>query len=78
MIPYIVKPLLELRKGKERILCSRRIALCGDKLVKPEDEAVWRCINISCPAQVIERIIHFVSKDAMDIRSFGAANVQIL
>ena len=41
-----------------------------------EEEAIWRCINIECPAQVVERIIHFVSKDAMDIRGFGDANVR--
>lgn len=50
--------------------------MCHDDLFKPEDEAVWRCININCEAQVVERIIHFVSKDAMDIRSFGEANVR--
>jgi len=50
--------------------------VCGDKLEKPEGEAVWRCVNINCPAQVVERIIHFASKDAMDIRSFGDANVR--
>lgn len=37
---------------------------------------MWRCTNIECPAQVVERIIHFVSKDAMDIRGFGEANVR--
>ena len=40
------------------------------------DEAAWRCININCPVQVVERLIHFASKDAMDIRSLGTANVQ--
>jgi DNA ligase (NAD+) len=45
------------------------------ELFKEEGEAVWRCINIECPAQVVEKIIHFVSKDAMDIKHFGAANV---
>ena len=45
-------------------------------MFKEEEEAVWRCINIECPAQVVERIIHFVSKDAMDIRGFGDANVR--
>jgi DNA ligase (NAD+) len=45
-------------------------------LAKEEEEAVWRCPNINCPAQVVERIIHFTSKDAMDIRSFGDANVR--
>jgi DNA ligase (NAD+) len=44
--------------------------------VKPPGEAVSRCVNINCKAQVVERIIHFVSKDAMDIRSFGEANVR--
>ncbi|HEX4850366.1 MAG TPA: NAD-dependent DNA ligase LigA, partial [Puia sp.] len=77
VIPYIVKSLIELRTGKEKdIIFPTHCPVCGDKLVRPPDESVWRCINISCPAQVIERIIHFVSKDAMDIRSFGAANVK--
>jgi DNA ligase (NAD+) len=76
VIPYIVKPLSELRTGKEKkIVFPTHCPACGDELVKVPDEAVLRCVNINCPAQVVERIIHFVSKDAMDIRSFGAANV---
>ena len=77
VIPYIVKPLAELRTGKETaIVFPTHCPVCGDKLVKPEGEAVWRCVNLNCPAQVVERIIHFASKDAMDIRSFGEANVR--
>jgi DNA ligase (NAD+) len=77
VIPYIVKPLIELRNGKEEIIIfPKNCPVCGDPLVKPEDEAVWRCVNINCKAQVVERIIHFASKDAMDIRSFGEANVR--
>ncbi|HTR30189.1 MAG TPA: NAD-dependent DNA ligase LigA [Puia sp.] len=77
VIPYIVKPLAELRTGKEEpIVFPTHCPVCGDKLVKPEGEAVLRCVNINCPAQVVERIIHFASKDAMDIRSFGEANVR--
>jgi DNA ligase (NAD+) len=76
VIPYIVKPLTELRTGKEKkIVFPTNCPACGDELVRVPDEAVLRCVNINCPAQVVERIIHFVSKDAMDIRSFGAANV---
>jgi DNA ligase (NAD+) len=76
VIPYIVKPLAELRTGKEKkIVFPTHCPACGDELVRVPDEAVLRCVNINCPAQVVERIIHFVSKDAMDIRSFGAANV---
>ncbi|MGI8584004.1 MAG: NAD-dependent DNA ligase LigA [Chitinophagaceae bacterium] len=76
VIPYIVKPLTELRTGKEKkIVFPTSCPVCNDELVKPEGEAVLRCVNINCKAQVVERIIHFVSKDAMDIRSFGAANI---
>ncbi len=77
VIPYIVKSMSELRTGKEtRIVFPENCPVCGDALFKPEGEAVWRCINVNCKAQVVERIIHFVSKDAMDIRSLGEANVR--
>lgn len=77
VIPYIVKPMAELRTGQETaIVFPVQCPVCGDKLEKPEGEAVWRCVNINCEAQVVERIIHFASKDAMDIRSFGDANVR--
>lgn len=76
VIPQIVKSLPELRTGDEKtIIYPKLCPVCGDKLFKSDDEAVWRCININCKAQVVERIIHFASKDAMDIRSFGEANV---
>ena len=77
VIPQIVKSLPELRTGKEKnIIYPKNCPVCHDELYKPEEEAVWRCVNINCEAQVAERIIHFVSKDAMDIRSFGEANVR--
>jgi DNA ligase (NAD+) len=77
VIPYIVKPLAELRTGKETpILFPKDCPICGEPLIRAEDEAAWRCINITCPAQSVERIIHFASKDAMDIRSFGDANAR--
>ncbi|MEO5500483.1 MAG: helix-hairpin-helix domain-containing protein, partial [Ginsengibacter sp.] len=77
VIPYIVKPLIELRSGKEKkIVFPSKCPVCNTELVKPEGEAVWRCENINCEAQVVERISHFVSKDAMDIKSLGEANVR--
>ncbi|NDC43378.1 MAG: NAD-dependent DNA ligase LigA, partial [Chitinophagia bacterium] len=77
VIPYIVKPFPELRDGSEEpIRFPAECPVCASALEKQPDEAAWRCINISCPVQVAERIIHYVSKDAMDIRSMGAANVQ--
>lgn len=77
VIPQIVKSFPELRKGGETaIKYPTKCPVCHHQLFKPEEEAVWRCININCEAQVVERIIHFVSKDAMDIKSFGDANVR--
>jgi len=77
VIPYIVKSLADVRNGTEKkIKFPTTCPVCSSKLYKEEGEAVWRCINIECPAQVVERIIHFVSKDAMDIRGFGEANVR--
>jgi DNA ligase (NAD+) len=77
VIPQIVKSFPELRKGDEKqIAFPSHCPVCDHPLFKPEGEAVWRCININCEAQVVERIIHFVSKDAMDIKSFGDANVR--
>lgn len=77
VIPYIVKSLADVRTGNEnKIHFPKNCPVCNSKLIKEEGEAAWRCVNIECPAQVIERIIHFVSKDAMDIRGLGEANVR--
>jgi DNA ligase (NAD+) len=77
VIPYIVKSLPELRNGTEKpIVFPEFCPVCRDKLYKPVDEAVWRCPNMNCKAQVVERIIHFTSKDAMDIRGLADANIR--
>lgn len=77
VIPYIVKSIADVRTGEEKdIVFPANCPVCNDVLVKPEGESVWRCTNINCEAQVVERMIHFVSKDAMDIRSFGESNVR--
>ncbi len=77
VIPQIVKSLPELRTGSEEVIVyPTHCPACDSKLFKEEGEAVWRCPNIECPAQALERMIHFVSKDAMDIKHFGEANVQ--
>lgn len=77
VIPQIVKSLPDLRNGDEELIVfPKQCPVCKSELYKEEGEAVWRCINIECEAQVVERIIHFVSKDAMDIKNFGEANVR--
>jgi DNA ligase (NAD+) len=77
VIPQIVKSLPDIRTGNEiGIVFPRNCPVCNSELFKEEGEAVWRCINIECTAQVVEKMIHFVSKDAMDIKSFGEANIR--
>ena len=76
VIPYIVGVVPNLRDGSERkIGFPRQCPSCNEDLVKPEEEAVWRCDNADCPAQTEERVIHYVSKDAMDIDGLGRAIV---
>ena len=77
VIPYIVKPLIELRTGNEKeIVFPKNCPSCNSCLFKEEGEAAWRCINMECSAQLIEHIIHFTSKDAMDIRGLGDAIIR--
>lgn len=72
VIPYIVGPVLAMRTGKEKPFeFIRECPSCDSPLSKTEEEAAWRCIHIDCPAQMEERMIHFVSKQAMDISGLG-------
>lgn len=78
VIPQVVKSFPELREGKEKKIHFPTVCpVCEHPLEKPEGEAVWRCNNShNCPAQIVERIIHFNSKDALDVRGFGEAIVR--
>ncbi len=77
VIPYIVKPMEELRDGTEQeIVFPENCPVCHTKLVRQEDEAAWRCENPECEAQVVARMVHHVSKHAMDIDGFGESMVE--
>jgi DNA ligase (NAD+) len=76
VIPYIVKSLAELRNGTERkVEYPKNCPVCHSALVKPEDEAVWRCENSDCEAQVLARMIFHTSKHAMDIEGLGESTI---
>ncbi len=77
VIPYIVKPMEELRDGSEQeIVFPTNCPVCKTELVRAEDEAAWRCENPDCEAQLIQRMIHHVSKNAMDIDGFGESQIE--
>ena len=77
VIPQIVHSIASLRTGNEKkIQFPTHCPVCNTALVKETTEAVWRCHNFNCSAQIVERIAHFVSKDAMDIKNLGEANIK--
>ncbi|MBE3574402.1 MAG: NAD-dependent DNA ligase LigA [Firmicutes bacterium] len=80
VIPEIVRPLVERRTGREQeFRMPQRCPVCGARVVRPPGEAVARCVdNMACPAQVREGILHFASRDAMDIQGLGPAIVSQL
>ena len=72
VIPEVVAPLPERRTGAEqRFVMPDRCPVCNTPVERPSGEAVTRCPNLSCPAQVLERLYHFASRGAMDIEGLG-------
>jgi DNA ligase (NAD+) len=72
IIPEIVAPIVSKRDGSERdFKMPTECPVCGGEVVRPEGEAVLRCININCPAMIFEHIVHFASRGAMDIEGLG-------
>ncbi|OGS56887.1 MAG: DNA ligase (NAD(+)) LigA [Euryarchaeota archaeon RBG_19FT_COMBO_56_21] len=79
VIPQVVKAIVDRRTGKEReFRMPQTCPVCGSKAVREEDEAVRRCVNASCPAQVKERLTHFTSRGAMDIEGVGPSLIDQL
>ena len=78
VIPEVVGPVLGDRpKGLRKWKFPTNCPVCGHTLVRLEDEAVHRCLNLSCPARVAGAIEHFASRGAMDIEGLGEQRVQL-
>jgi len=72
VIPEVVRVLTDRRTGLERTFSMPTACpSCGSATYRPEGEAVARCTNLACPAQVLGRLIHFSSRDAMNIDRVG-------
>ncbi|MBD2178249.1 NAD-dependent DNA ligase LigA [Pseudanabaena sp. FACHB-1998] len=79
IIPEVVRILPELRpNGANRFVMPTHCPECGQPVLKPEDEATTRCINIECPAIVRGAIEHWVSREALDINGIGEKLVKQL
>jgi len=72
VIPHVVQVVKEKRTGREKpYRVPPKCPVCGEPVVKPEGEAISRCTNVSCPAQLKETIKHWGSKQACDIDGLG-------
>lgn len=72
VIPKVVDVVKNRRTGKEEDFHFRKTCpVCGEKIYRLLDEADWRCVNSSCPAQIKRAISHFASRQAMDIEGCG-------
>jgi len=79
VIPHVVKSFKERRDGSERTFhMPETCPVCGTEVVMSADKKQARCPNVSCPAQLRERITHFASREAMDIEGLGEKRAQQL
>lgn len=79
IIPQVVEVIKEKRTGEEiKFKMPEECPVCGEPTVRLEGEAAVKCINISCPAQIRRGIIHFASREAMDIDGLGESIITLL
>lgn len=79
VIPKVVKVVPGARTGAERDIVPPKVCpSCGGELFKDEEEVALRCVNPSCPVQFKRALLHFASRDAMNIEGFGVSSVEQL
>ncbi len=79
VIPEVVEVLKEKRTGKEAYFeMPKTCPVCGAELVREFGEVATRCIGIECPARTLRNIVHFTSREAMNIDGLGEAIIEQL
>lgn len=79
IIPEVLKVIKENRTGAEKeFKMPRQCPSCGSETVRLSGEAARRCLNLSCPAQLVEKLVHFASRRAMDIDGLGPAMAEMV
>jgi len=74
IIPEVVEVIKDARKGNEKeFIMPSNCPVCGAKAIKIESESAIRCTGNACPAQLLRRVIHFASREAMNIEGLGPA-----
>ena len=79
VIPQILGPVKDKRTGAEKpYTMPERCPSCHSQVEHPHEEVMTYCPNISCPSRILESIVHFASRSAMDIRGLGYERVRAL
>ncbi|MBJ79070.1 MAG: DNA ligase (NAD(+)) LigA [Nitrospinae bacterium] len=78
IIPRVVEVIKSKAKRGTPFKMPVKCPDCQSTLLRPEEEAILRCVNYDCPAQFKERLFHFASRNAMDIDHFGPAIIEQL
>ena len=79
VIPEVVEVKKRKRTGEEKIFEMPKVCpICGAQAVREEGEAAWYCNGVECPAKLYRGIIHFASREAMDITGLGEAIIEEL
>ncbi|WP_270211828.1 NAD-dependent DNA ligase LigA [Streptococcus anginosus] len=78
IIPAVLQVVESKRQSEEKLEIPKNCPSCNSELIHFEDEVALRCINPRCPAQIKEGLIHFASRDAMNITGLGPAVVEKL
>ncbi len=72
VIPAVLHSLKERRNGSEPIFTMiDKCPICGSKIIRKEEEADYFCPNLECPARKVEKLIHYASREAMNIEGLG-------
>lgn len=79
VIPEVDHVVFEKRSGNELVFqMPKRCPVCDEPTFRIEGEAVTKCLNMACPAQVFRKLVHFTSRDAMNIEGLGPGVLRLL
>ena len=71
VIPQVLGPVRDRARGEKTFRMPEKCPVCGSKVEHPQDEVMSYCPNVSCPGRVLEGLVHFAGRGAMDIRGLG-------
>jgi DNA ligase (NAD+) len=78
IIPEVIEVVSGSEKGDEKVFkMPENCPVCGSDVIREDDKAAYTCTGIECPAKIYRSIVHFVSRDAMDIEGMGESIVKL-